>query len=49
MAEESVVITGGMVVAQTSAALKIELPSSFPCPTEDIFSITKVEDLLKPL
>ena len=36
-------------VAETSEDLKIDLPLSFPCPTDDIFSIPKVEDLLKPL
>ena len=36
-------------VAETSEELKIDLPLSFPCPTDDIFSIPKVEDLLKPL
>jgi hypothetical protein len=36
-------------VAETSEDLKIDLPLSFPCPTDDIFSIPKVEDILKPL
>ena len=36
-------------VAQTSEELKVDLPLSFPCPTDDIFSIPKIEDLLKPL
>ena len=36
-------------VAETSKELKIDLPLSLPCPTEDIFSLPKVEDILKPL
>ena len=36
-------------VAETSKELKIDLPLSLPCPTDDIFSIPKVEDILKPL
>jgi hypothetical protein len=42
-------VTAGMVVAETAKALTIELPTSLPCPTDDIFSIPKLEDLLKPL
>ena len=49
MAEEKVVVTPGLVVAETANALKVVLPTALPCPTEDIFSIPSVEDLLKPL
>ena len=47
--EETVKVTAGMVVAETAKALTIELPTALPCPTDDIFSIPKLEDLLKPL
>ena len=49
MVEEKVVVTPGLVVAETANALKVVLPTALPCPTEDIFSIPSVEDLLKPL
>ena len=49
MTEEKVVVTPGLVVAETANALKVVLPTALPCPTEDIFSIPSVEDLLKPL
>jgi len=49
MTYENAVVTPGLVVAETANALKVVLPTALPCPTEDIFSIPSVEDLLKPL